>query len=124
MMKYLIILCCTLFLVSCGEEKLPSSKLLCDCANKSLGVLESNFLEKLTETSRTTGDFHDTILKITNNEPGIILLAVDKVLDEWDKGLQKIITDNNMSEEQLEEYIDASTEVCPDQLRIIYYFLH
>ncbi|MFN5635115.1 MAG: hypothetical protein ACK49D_10620 [Flavobacteriia bacterium] len=63
-------------------------------------------------------------MKITNNDPGILMLAVNKVLDEWDKGLQKIITDNNMSEEQLEEYIDASTEVCPDQLRIIYYFLN
>ncbi len=124
MMNYLFVLCAVLFLFSCGEEKLPPSKLLCDCANKSLGVLESNFLEKLTETARTTGDFHDTILKITNNEPGILMLAVDKVLDEWNKGLQKIITHNNMSEEQLEEYIDASTEVCPDQLRIIYYFLN
>jgi len=124
MMKYLFVLCAVLFLFSCGEEKLPPSKLVCDCANKSLGVLEAKFLTKLTETARTTGDFHDTILKITNNEPGIILLAVDKVLGEWDKGLQKIITDNNMSEEELKEYLDVSIKECPDQFEIIYYFSH
>ncbi len=121
-MKYLFVFSIGLLLVSCGEQALPSSSLLCDCADNSLKTFDSKFIEKLTETARTTGDFHDTILKLTDNNPGILVPIVEQFKSKWEKGVEQIITDYNLTDEQFEKYVQASTNECPEQMLILTYF--
>jgi hypothetical protein len=122
-MKYILVLFSALLLAACGEKEPPSNKLLCDCANESLASFAPDFIEKLNETARTSGDFHETIMKLTDNKPDILIPSVEMLKAKWEKGLEKIITENYMTDEQWEKYLEVAMKDCPDQIKIIYYFM-
>ncbi len=89
----------------------------------ALATFAPDVIEKLSETARTSGDFHETIMKLTDNKPDILIPLVEMLKAKWEKGLEKIITENYMTDEQWEKYLEVAMKDCPDQIKIIYYFM-